>query len=122
MLPDPEPPASLVEISSKFWTVSDEVGREPSHTPLTDWTASIVKLVAAMLTTLPRLWISKLLLEYLTKFPTVTIPTKVNPASAGIETKDWEPLSAATFADPKLRTLFWIVSPVMYLQILQYHE
>ena len=34
----------------------------------------------------------------------MTIPTKVNPASAGIETFEREPLAAATFAEPKLRT------------------
>jgi len=44
--------------------------------------------------------------------PVVTIPTKENPGSAGIEISDSLPEAADTLAGPKLRLSDCIVSPV----------
>ena len=102
--PESLPPVPFVVRSSIFETVSDEVGRSPSQTPLTVVTASTVIFVLPTPVTLAKLTTSKVGLEYLMILPEVTIPTKVNPGVTGTEMSEVPLDSPEILAVPKLRT------------------
>ena len=76
------------------------VGRLPSQIPLTVVTPSTVILVLPTPITRVNVAVSRLVLENLTRLPTVTIPTKEKPGSTGIEILEELPTSGEHVALP----------------------